>query len=133
VLQNCDCDYWPTGRPDEHHVIPQATIKGQYSYWNGLTPSRRKNKRLVAALPPLDEALEDFRNIVPICRYHHGEVTNARLYVPASAWPDGIRDFAEETGLTWWLEKWSEPAAPKPITPNTMPWWAEGSNYSPNE
>jgi hypothetical protein len=93
---------------EAHHVIPKATIRGQYSYWNGLMPSRRKSKGLPEVLPDLEYALADRRNLIPLCRHHHELVTNARLYVPSFSWPEGIWDFAEETGLTWYLDKWAE-------------------------
>jgi hypothetical protein len=71
-------------------------------------PSRRKSKGLPEVLPDLEYALADRRNLIPLCRHHHELVTNARLYVPSFSWPEGIWDFAEETGLTWYLDKWAE-------------------------
>lgn len=110
VLADGTCDYWPTYRPDPHHVVPQQTIRGQYTYWHSLTEQTRLERGLPETLPLQEQALLDRRNIVPLCRAHHDRVTSHAIYVPADCWPDGIYDFAAEVGVTWWLERWSTAA-----------------------
>jgi hypothetical protein len=98
------------GPLEKHHVVPRATIKGQYSYWHGLMEQVREERGLPSSLPLLEEALLDRRNLLVVCRFHHELISGHRIYVPAASWPEGIWDFARETGLVWWLEKWSEAA-----------------------
>jgi hypothetical protein len=95
---------------DAHHIVPKATIKGQYTYWHSLMPQMRQERGLPDTLPLLEEALLDRRNLVPLCRRHHELVTGHRIYVTADMWPEGIWEFADTIGCRWYLDKWAEAA-----------------------
>jgi hypothetical protein len=93
------------GRYQLHHVIPRQTVKGQYSYWHGLTEQMRTERALPATLPLLEQALLDGRNLLPICVRHHEMVTNHRIYVTLAMLPTGCREWAEEVGVGWYIDR----------------------------
>ena len=71
------------GRLDLHHVIYQQTLRKHGHA--GLTG--------------------DFRNMVVLCRFHHEQHHSRFRPIPAALLPEEAWEFADELGLTWWVER----------------------------
>ena len=79
-----------SGHLDPHHIIRKGSLKVHTS-----------------TLPDAERwpIVHDPRNGVPLCHRHHEQVTNRVWPQSLSEVPDRAKDFAEEQGLTWLLEK----------------------------
>lgn len=53
----------------------------------------------------LHRALWDLRNRVPVCEHRHEQHTTAHKPIPRELLPASVFEFAEEVGLTWWLDR----------------------------
>jgi hypothetical protein len=91
------CEVWPAdkgrcgqmsaGVLDAHHVIRKALLRVEFP------------------LGALDQIVWDARNGVPVGRWHHDQVENARARIPRSVMPAGVEEFAAELGLGWRLDR----------------------------
>lgn len=61
---------------------------------------RQKLKRL-----GLTDFLLDKRNRLGVCEYRHEQHTTGYKPIPRAVLPQAVFEFAEELGLTWYLEK----------------------------
>ena len=75
------------GPLDAHHVIPQRVLKRELP---------------ADALP---DALADPRNGVPVCRRHHDALECRSLRLAPSQAHEGLRAFAAQHGLGWYVER----------------------------
>ena len=93
VFHGDDC--W--GRLTVHHIVSQQRIKRAHK----TQQDALRHDDWVPLLFGLTDALNDERNLVVLCWFHHGQVEAKRLYVTV---PDSAREFAAEYGLLAELE-----------------------------
>lgn len=113
------------GRTDPAHIIPQRLIRdtfehGAVTFDGGKTwqPYERSmiddttaatfNFNVARRL--LDELLRDTRNIIPVCRFHHGHVDQVTLRMVDAlgmvGTPDGFDEFCAEYGFVFQGRYW---------------------------
>lgn len=92
VFHGPDC----RGRLQWHHVVPRQRIRRA---WKSEQAAHRRGENPYPW--PLYRALNDDRNRVWLCVFHHGQVEMRKLYVDP---PESAREFAREYGLEWSLE-----------------------------
>lgn len=91
LFEGDDC----SRRVQLHHVVPRQRIRRA---WNAAKAAHYRGGPKPFLLT---KALEDERNLVGLCVWHHGQVEAHKLYVTA---PESAREFASEYGLLGELE-----------------------------
>lgn len=104
-----------SGRLDRHHVVEQQWLKKRFpggAVWDRardrLVPLFREHHVPAGAVVPTSDLLDDPRNHVPLCRFHHEQVTNHRVLLEPS---EAVWRFAHMVGLSSRLLKQAERAA----------------------
>lgn len=137
---------WPgagpcDGRLVRAHLIPKQLIRREVISARSKDPSGGRWPVDTAQRAELARILWDERVIVPVCggpmglSGHHGALDAARtLRIPRERLPVAVAEFAEEFGLTWWLDReYGLVPAPAPQCANPYchdGWVARGDNES---
>ena len=103
------CRNGSLGIVDRHHAVPQQRIKRQYPRGGWVSSGFLLPVLKDAPASPLDITLErllaDERNLIPLGRWHHMMLTNARVRIMREALPDAVEEFARFVGLQWSLDR----------------------------
>lgn len=119
---SCFFDGWPgagkcSGQLVRGHLIPRQLLRREYGYGalldNGQwRPMRRGEDRYDLKYLNVIDLIDDQRTFVPICggltgcSGHHGQLDVSRkLRIPRDLVPVAVEEFAEQFGLTWWLDR----------------------------